>query len=105
LKKGEQSDERLRELETQNWVLRGDLAAYEIALRKMHDVMHRAQHILECHKDEVTWGALDADGTLKDRKLDALTRQRRETLEEVIKQCRDLCRTMPKPDEWPEVIE
>lgn len=96
--------QKIEQLEVENWSLRGDLAEYEISLRKAHEVIHRMQHILECHKDEVTWGALDPDGTLKDRRMDALTKLRRETLEEAIASAKDFCRTAPKPDEWPDVI-
>lgn len=88
-----------RELETENWRLRGELADYESAVRKAHEVIHEMQHILERHKDEVTWGTLDTDGTLKDRKIDALTKTRKETLEQAIEKAKDFCRTAPKPDE------
>jgi hypothetical protein len=95
---------RLEQLEVENWSLRGDLAQYEAALNRAHELIHRMQHILECHKDEVTWGALDSDGTLKDRRLDILTRARKETLEEVITEAKEFYRTAPKPEEWPDLI-
>lgn len=95
----------IEQLEVENWNLRGDLAQYEIALNKAHELIHRMQHILECHRDEVTWGCLDPDGTLKDRRLDALTRLRKETLNEVIDAALDFCRTMPKPEDWPDMID
>lgn len=93
-------------LTIENLVLKGDLHDYEIALRRAHEIIAEAKHILSVHAEEIACGTVSKPSDYSKQSIDhPLTQARLEQVKELVEMCEEFERIAPKPSEWAEVIE
>lgn len=90
-------------LEIENWALRGDLHDYEIALRKAHEIIAEARHILTCHAEEIAHGNVSDFGEAQPV-FHPLTQARLDTVKRLSDKCEEFEKLAPKPTDFPDVI-